>query len=78
MMIEVLRDSGGIAISVSDQKMIMGVKEIAKAEGLLISPEGAATWIALQKLHEVGIISESEEILLLNTGSGYKYLENIV
>lgn len=78
MMIEVLRDSGGIAISVSDQEMIMGVKEIAKAEGLLISPEGAATWIALQKLHEVGIISESEEILLLNTGSGYKYLENIV
>ena len=78
MMIEVLRDSGGIAISVSDQEMIMGVKEIAKAEGLLISPEGVATWIALQKLHEAGIVSESEEILLLNTGSGYKYLENIV
>ena len=78
MMIEVLQDSGGLAISISDQEMITGVKEIAQAEGLLISPEGAATWIALQKLREAGMISESEEILLLNTGSGYKYLENIV
>lgn len=78
MMLEVLQDSGGLPITVTDQEMIAGVKEIARTEGLLISPEGAATWIALQKLVEKGIVNEAEEILLLNTGSGYKYLENII
>ena len=77
-MLEVLLASGGLPIAVSDQEMIAGVKEIARLEGLLISPEGAATWIALQKLVAKGIVSASEEILLLNTGSGYKYLENII
>ena len=78
LMLEVLHASGGLPITVSDQEMIAGVKEIARIEGLLISPEGAATWIALQKLVAKGIISDSEEVLLLNTGSGYKYLENII
>ena len=78
IMLEVLHASGGLPIAVSDQEMIAGVKEIARLEGLLISPEGAATWIALQKLVAKGIVSASEEILLLNTGSGYKYLENII
>lgn len=78
MMLEVLNESSGLPIAVSDQEMIAGVKEIAREEGLLISPEGAATWIALQKLVERGIIKLEEEILLLNTGNGYKYLENII
>ncbi len=78
MMLQVLHESDGMAYAVSEEEIIDGVKEIAKAEGLLVSPEGAATWKALQHLRHMQIVDEADKILLLNTGSGYKYLENIV
>ena len=77
MMLQVLKESGGTAIAVEDEEIVAGVKEIAKTEGMLISPEGAATWKALLHLNQNKIIASSETVLLLNTGSGYKYLENL-
>ena len=44
---------------------------------MLIAPEGAALWQAFKKLKAVSWIQASEKVLLINTGSGYKYLENI-
>ncbi|MEO6868223.1 MAG: threonine synthase [Ginsengibacter sp.] len=76
MMLDVLKESGGTAVAVSEEDIVAGVKEIAKTEGLLISPEGAATWKALLGLSRNKIIASSEKVLLLNTGSGYKYLDN--
>lgn len=78
MIIEVLKESRGYPIAVTDKEMIEGVKEIAKMEGVSVAPEGGAIWIALLKLIEAGLIDRSSKILLLNTGSGYKYMENIV
>ena len=77
MMLQVLKESGGMVVTVTDDEIIYGMKEIAKAEGLLIAPEGAATWKALSYLLNSEQIHLSDKILLLNTGSGYKYLENI-
>ncbi len=76
MMLEVLKESGGTAVAVEDEEIIAGVREIAKIEGLLVSPEGAATWKALLHLNRTQKIDSSEKVLLLNTGSGYKYLDN--
>jgi threonine synthase len=50
----------------------------SKKEGILISPEGAATFMALDQLNLKGEIKKDAKILLLNTGSGYKYIENII
>ena len=77
MMLQVLEESGGTALAVEEEEIIAGVKEIAKIEGLLISPEGAATWRALLHLNRIHNIASSERVLLLNTGSGYKYLDNL-
>ena len=77
MMLQVLEESGGTAIAVADEEIIAGVKEIAKMEGLIISPEGAATWKALLHLNRIQVIDSSEKVLLLNTGTGYKYLDNL-
>lgn len=77
LMLKVLKESGGTAYAVDEEGIIKGMKEIARTEGLLISPEGAATWIALKDLNRNNIIKSSEKVLLLNTGTGYKYLENI-
>ena len=76
-MLDVLRESGGIPIAVSEDEMVQTVKEVARLEGLLVAPEGAALFKGLQKLIENKHIDPSENVLLINTGSGYKYLENL-
>lgn len=77
MMLEVLKESEGTAVAIDEKDIIESVKEIAKTEGLLIAPEGAALLRALLNLNKENAISSSEKILMLNTGSGYKYLDNL-
>ena len=76
LMMRVLKESKGTAVAVSDAKILDAVYEIGKKEGRLISPEGAALWAALPKLIDEEFIDKDEKILLLNTGTGYKYLDN--
>lgn len=78
MMLKAMRESKGQPLAVSDNSMVAAVKEIARKEGLIIAPEGGALWSALLQLVQDGIVQRAEKILLLNTGSGYKYLENIL
>jgi len=75
--LNVLRESNGAAITIPDHKMSDALKEIARNEGMLIAPEGAALWQAYKKLTASGWIRPGEKVLMVNTGSGYKYLENI-
>ncbi|PKV76105.1 threonine synthase [Pontibacter ramchanderi] len=77
LMLQTLQESGGTAISISEQEMITGLKELGSSEGLFVAPEGAAVWMAARKLLDTGFIQYDEEILLLNTGSGQKYMENL-
>ena len=78
VILKVLRDSNGAALTVSDAEMNDAVKEIARHEGMLIAPEGAALWQAYKKLKASGWIIPGESVMMINTGSGYKYLENIL
>lgn len=78
LIMETLMQSRGMTLAVSDSDMIKAVKEIASEEGILVAPEGGALLVALQKLIGSGLIQRNERILMLNTGSGYKYLENIM
>ncbi|WP_127132137.1 threonine synthase [Pseudoflavitalea rhizosphaerae] len=77
MIMRVLKESGGIPVAISDEAMIDAVKLIAREEGLLVAPEGASLWVALLQLINEGLIRRDENILMLNTGSGYKYLQNL-
>jgi threonine synthase len=77
LILKVLRESNGTALSVPDAMMSEALKEIARNEGMLIAPEGAALWQAFKQLRAQQWIKPQEQVLLLNTGSGYKYLENI-
>ena len=70
-----LRESGGGALTVTDEEIIHYMKLVASLEGMFICPEGAATAAALNKLLADGTLSTDENILLLNTGSGLKYLD---
>ena len=77
LMLSTLKESRGTALTVTDAEMQEGIREIASNEGLFVAPEGAATWIALKKLVDNQWIKAHETVVLINTGSAYKYLENM-
>ncbi len=74
LILQVIRQSNGTALAVSDDAIRVAMKDIAAAEGMLVCPEGAALWPALKVLIDEGEVDREETILLLNTGSAYKYL----
>ena len=72
----VVRESNGMAVAVPEKEIMENIKEISSTEGISISPEGAAVWMALRQLESQGKVQKHERVLLLNTGNGYKYFEN--
>jgi len=75
MMLDILRQSGGNAVAVSDEELLAAIKEIGAAEGIFVAPEGGACLSALKQLIERGEVSRDERVVLFNTGSGLKYLD---
>ncbi len=76
LMLRVLRESGGTAVTVTDSELLEGVRLLAKTEGIFACPEGGATVAGLRRLLEQGWIDKDERIVLFNTGSGFKYIES--
>lgn len=77
LILKILYQCNGTAISVSDVEINESLNEVARLEGMFIAPEGAALWAALKRLKSENRIAKNEKVVLINTGSGYKYLENI-
>ena len=75
--LQALRESGGGAITVSEEGILSDMRAVASLEGMFVCPEGAALSAALRKLLKADAISADDSILLLNTGSGLKYLDMI-
>ena len=73
LMMNVINESHGTVLTVTEKEIENGVEEIAVSEGLLLSPEGSSTFIAMKKLLRSAWIKENESVLLFNTGSWYKY-----
>lgn len=74
MIMSVLKESGGRPVGISEADIAEAQKDAGRREGLFIAPEGAALFVALKQMVASGEIRASEKILLLNTGSGYKYV----
>ncbi|HKP32688.1 MAG TPA: threonine synthase, partial [Chitinophagaceae bacterium] len=77
LILQVLRESNGFPIAISDVEMIASIRELADKEGIFVAPEGGALLAALKQLTKEERVNRAEKILLLNTGSGYKYMENL-
>ncbi len=77
LMLQVLAESNGTAITVSETDMLQGVLELSSKEGIFVAPEGGAIWAAAKQLLQSGWIRSDEHILLLNTGSAQLYLDNL-
>jgi threonine synthase len=72
IILRTVRESGGLALTVSDAEIIDAVSSMAGMEGLFPCPEGAATLAALNKMVEGGNVDRGERVVLFNTGTGLK------
>lgn len=75
IMLDLIRESGGTAVTVTDEEMIAAAKDMARSTGIFAAPEGGATLAAAKRLTAEGIIESEDVVVLFNTGSGLKYLE---
>jgi len=67
-----IRQTSGLAVSVSDEEMLEAEKLLARTTGIFAEPASASTIAAVKKLRASDIISESESICCIITGSGFK------
>jgi len=77
IMLDVLRASGGTGVAVTDEEIREAMGLIARTEGIIACPEGAATVAGAWRLRETGFLGPDDRVVLFNTGSGLKYPESI-
>jgi threonine synthase len=75
IMLEILRESGGIALAIPDAEILASLLEWAKNEGLFLSPEGATATAAYGRLLASGYLKPTDRAVLFNTGAGLKYTD---
>src|SRR5262249_57746798 len=77
IILDILKQSGGTAVAVSEDEIFAGVREWASKEGLFAAPEGAACLPAYQRLLREGFLKPTDKVVIFNTGSGLKYIDVI-
>jgi threonine synthase len=73
LILAAVRESGGYAIAVSDEEIETSLDEVARHDGFLLCPEGAATHAAYRKSLREGRIGRDDRVMLFNCASGLKY-----
>jgi threonine synthase len=70
--IKAIKESNGLAITVSDSEIFAAELQIAKLEGMFAEPASSAAIAALRKLIQDRRIDQNESVVCLITGSGLK------
>jgi threonine synthase len=73
LILRAVRESGGFAIAVDDEAIADAWNEVGRAEGLLLCPEGAATFAAYRQALADGRVNRADRVVLFNCASGLKY-----
>jgi threonine synthase len=73
LILRAVRESGGVAIAVSDESITAAVNEVARDDGLLLCPEGGATMAAYKQTLADGRVRRDERVVLFNCATGLKY-----
>jgi threonine synthase len=75
LVLRAIRESGGTAVSVSDEDMVAGMRDLGRFEGISAAPESGAALHAIRQLLNNGTIRSGESVVLFNTGGALKYLD---
>ena len=73
LILRAVRESDGFALAVEDGDIMAARDEVAEAEGLLLCPEGAATYAAWRQALAEGRIQATDKCVLFNCSTGLKY-----
>jgi threonine synthase len=73
LMLRGLRETGGTAVAVEEDTMLVATQRLASDAGISGSPEGGACVAAYEVLLASGWIDPGETVVLLNTGAAEKY-----
>ena len=76
--LDIMRNTGGSAASVTDEEIVEGIKLLAETEGIFTETAGGVTIGVLKKLVEAGKIKRDEKTVAYITGIGLKTQEAIV
>ena len=70
--LRVVRDTGGVALAVTDDAIRDAIRCLAALEGVFAEPSGAVPVAALMALHNRGVIQAGSRVVCLITGHGLK------
>jgi threonine synthase len=77
MMLDVIRESGGLAVAGKESTIVTWMRRVTAAEGVAICPETAICFDVLAELRANGKIGENERVVVFNTGAAQKYPETL-
>jgi len=77
LVLDAVRATGGTAVAVSDDALLAAQRALAADEGTWVCPEGAACFAAVTQLRESGWLRGTEEVVVLNTGTGLLYPDTV-
>jgi threonine synthase len=75
LILDIVRQSGGLALDFTDQEILASLLDWAGQEGLFLSPEGAAATAAYDHLIATGYLTPNDKVVIFNTGAGLKYAD---
>lgn len=70
LILDAVRASGGTAVAVSDDDLLEMTQRVSTSEGMHVSPEVGAAFVAASRLRATGFLQENERIVVFATGSG--------
>jgi threonine synthase len=73
LILRALRETGGRALAVAEEHLAPKARRVAAEEGLLIGPEGAACFLALDRLVAEGALAEGDRVVIFQTGHPANY-----
>jgi threonine synthase len=77
IILDICRSSGGISLAIPDGAIFQSLLDWSRNEGILLSPEGAASTAAYDHLLGTGFLKSTDRCVLFNTGAGLKYADVI-
>ena len=77
LMLEILRNSGGVALSVTDDEIMDALQHWARVEGIFVSPRRRRVAGSLSEAEIEWDTSSDDRVVLFNTGTALKYLDVI-
>ena len=78
LILKAMRESGGTAVTVSEKEIADASRELAQKEGMFVAPEAAAGLAGIRQLLKSDLVGGEENVILINTGRGNKYLTAII